>query len=69
MNELAAIRNPFRDFVVQDAWQSPADIPEIHADAFEACLAGIQSAESGIPDSLLLYGGAGSGKTSRNASP
>ncbi|HTV18294.1 MAG TPA: hypothetical protein VMG12_06475, partial [Polyangiaceae bacterium] len=63
MNELAAIRNPFRDFVVQDAWQSPADIPEIHASAFKACLAGLDSAASGVADSLLIYGGAGSGKT------
>lgn len=63
MNELAAIKNPFRDYVVQDAWQTPADIPEIHAGAFEACLAGIESAASGVADSLLLYGGAGSGKT------
>jgi hypothetical protein len=63
MNELAAIKNPFRDFVVRDAWQSPADIPEIHADAFNACRAGVDSAASGVADSLLIYGGAGSGKT------
>jgi hypothetical protein len=63
MNELAGVKNPFRDYVVQDAWQSPADIPEIHADAFTACLAGIDSAASGVADSLLLYGAAGSGKT------
>jgi len=63
MNELAAIKNPFRDYVVQDAWQTPPDIPEIHADVFKACLAGIESAASGVADSLLLYGGAGSGKT------
>lgn len=63
MNELAAVKNPFRDYVVQDAWQSPADIPEIHAGAFRACLAGIDSAAAGVPDSLLIYGAAGSGKT------
>jgi hypothetical protein len=63
MNELAAIPNPFRNNVVLDAWQSPADIEEIHAGAFQACLTGIASAASGVPDSLLIYGGAGSGKT------
>ena len=60
---LAALPNPFRDSVVQDAWQSPVDIAEIHASAFQACLAGIDSASRGVPDSLLIYGGAGSGKT------
>jgi len=63
MNELAALPNPFRDDVVQDAWQSPADVAEIHASAFRACLAGIDSATRGVPDSLLIYGPAGSGKT------
>lgn len=63
MSELASLPNPFRDNVVQDAWQSPVDIAEIHADAFEACKAGIVSAARGVPDSLLIYGAAGSGKT------
>jgi hypothetical protein len=63
MNALAVLPNPFRDNVVQDAWQSPVDIAEIHAAAFQACLAGIDSASRGVPDSLLIYGGAGSGKT------
>ncbi len=63
MSELSALRNPFRDFVVQDAWQSPADVEEIHAAAFQALLRGIDSATSGVPDSLLIYGPAGSGKT------
>jgi hypothetical protein len=48
---------------VQDAWQSPDDVPEIHAAAFRACLAGIDSATNAVPDSLLIYGSAGSGKT------
>ena len=63
MTELSALPNPFRDNVVQDAWQSPTDITEIHADAFDACLAGIESAARAVPDSLLIYGAAGSGKT------
>lgn len=63
MSELRALPNPFRDTVVQDAWQTPVDISEIHAAAFEACLAGIDSAARAVPDSLLIYGAAGSGKT------
>src|ERR1044071_1283369 len=63
MRELAVLPNPFRDFVVQDAWQSPQDVQDIHAAAFHACLAGIDSASKGVPDSLLIYGAAGSGKT------
>lgn len=55
--------NPFRDTVVQNAWQSPADVADIHDEAFRACLAGIDSASRGVSDSLLVYGAAGSGKT------
>jgi hypothetical protein len=63
MTELASLPNPFRDNVVQDAWQSPVDITDIHASAFEACKEGIASAARGVSDSLLIYGAAGSGKT------
>jgi hypothetical protein len=63
MTELAAVPNPFRDNVVQDAWQSPSDVVDIHSAAFSACRAGIDSASRGVPDSLLIYGPAGSGKT------
>ncbi len=63
MNEFTILRNPFRNNVVQDAWQSPADVPDIHDAAFRECLAGIDSAARGVPDSLLIYGPAGSGKT------
>jgi len=63
MNALNLLPNPFRDNVVQDAWQSPIDIAEIHAAAFEACKSGIESAARAVPDSLLIYGSAGSGKT------
>jgi hypothetical protein len=55
--------NPFRDAVVQDAWQTPIDVPEIHHRAFCECRAVIETARGGVPDSLLLYGPAGSGKT------
>lgn len=63
MTELSALPNPFRDNVVQDAWQSPLDIAEIHESAFNACLAGIESASRAVPDSLLIFGSAGAGKT------
>jgi hypothetical protein len=63
MTELAGLPNPFRDNVVQDAWQSPPDVPDIHDGAFRACLSGVDSATRGVPDSLLIYGPAGSGKT------
>ncbi len=63
MTELALLPNPFRENVVQDAWQATLDIAEIHAAAFEACKAGIESATRGVPDSLLIFGAAGSGKT------
>lgn len=63
MIELAALPNPFRDTVVQDAWQTPADVREIHAEAFQACVQGIESASHGQPDSLIVFGPAGSGKT------
>lgn len=55
--------NPFRDAVVQDAWQAPIDVPEINHRAFCECRAVIETASGGVPDSLLLYGPAGSGKT------
>lgn len=63
MTELAALFNPFRDTVVKDAWQVPTDVPEIHNDVFQACLAGIESAARAVSDSLLVFGPAGSGKT------
>ncbi len=63
MTDLAPLANPFTDNVVQHAWQTPADVTAIHDDVFRACLAGIDSAKRGHPDSLLVYGPAGSGKT------
>jgi hypothetical protein len=63
MVDLLTLPNPFRENVVQNAWQTPADVPEIHDDVFRACLAGIDSAAKGVPDSLVIFGPAGSGKT------
>ncbi len=63
MIDLTLLLNPFRDNVVRDAWQNPTDVPSIHDQVFRACLAGIDSATRAIPDSLLIYGPAGSGKT------
>jgi hypothetical protein len=63
MVELATLPNPFRENVVQNAWQTPADVPEIHDDVFRACLFGIDSAAKSVPDSLVIFGPAGSGKT------
>ncbi|MDQ2643146.1 MAG: ATP-binding protein [Myxococcota bacterium] len=63
MSELALVPNPFRDTVVQDAWQEPVDLTDIHAAAFEACKSGIEAAKRGSAGSLLIYGAAGSGKT------
>lgn len=63
MSELALVPNPFRDTVVQDAWQEPVDLTDIHAQAFEACKSGIEAAKRGSAGSLLIYGDAGSGKT------
>jgi hypothetical protein len=63
MSEFSGLPNPFRENIVQDAWQSPLDVADIHAAAFSACLAGVESAQRGVPDSLLIYGAAGSGKT------
>ena len=57
------LSNPFRDAVVQDAWQTPTDVPEIHHRAFCECRAVIETVNGGVSDSLLLYGPAGSGKT------
>jgi hypothetical protein len=63
MVELSTFANPFRENVVQNAWQNPADVPEIHEDVFRACVAGVDSAAKGVADSLVIFGSAGSGKT------
>jgi hypothetical protein len=61
--DLGTLKNPFRNNVVQDAWQTPADVADIHDQVFRECLAGIESASRSAADSLLIYGPAGSGKT------
>src|ERR1700742_2023494 len=63
MKDLSQLPNPFRKNVVQDARQETAHVAEIHSASFEACKLGIDSAARGVPDSLLIYGAAGSGKT------
>jgi hypothetical protein len=61
---LSTLPNPFRDRIVHDAWQEPpSDLEEIHRDVSDACLAGIEAASRSEPDSLLVHGGAGAGKT------
>jgi hypothetical protein len=63
-NPLAAIPNPFRQTIVKDAWESLQDVPEIHAQAFETCCRAFENVgTSRHCDSVLLHGGAGSGKT------
>jgi DNA polymerase III delta prime subunit len=64
MNRLAAIRNPFGANIVNDAWREPeVDVPSIHHEAFRTCLAALARVRAGEPDSVLLTGPAGSGKT------
>lgn len=63
MTLLREVPNPFSTTVVQDAWQAPPDVTEIHDRVFQSCLAGLASAGRGQSDSLLIYGPAGSGKT------
>lgn len=61
---LAGIANPFRQTIVRDAWESLADVPEIHAQAFETCCRAFENVRTSRHcDSVLLHGGAGSGKT------
>lgn len=63
-NLLAGMRNPFRQTIVKDAWESLVDVPEIHAPAFEVCCRAFENVRiSKHCDSVLLHGGAGSGKT------
>jgi len=61
---LAGMSNPFRQTIVRDAWESLADVPEIHAQAFETCCGAFENVRTSRHcDSVLLHGGAGSGKT------
>ena len=61
---LANLPNPFAVTVVVDAWSLPfADVESIHQRAFETCLAALARVARGEPDSVLIAGVAGSGKT------
>jgi hypothetical protein len=64
VNPFAAISNPFRQSIVKDAWESLQDVPEIHAQAFDTCCRAFENVRASRHcDSVLLHGGAGSGKT------
>jgi hypothetical protein len=64
VNPFAAIPNPFRQSIVKDAWESLQDVPEIHAQAFDTCRRAFENVRASRHcDSVLLHGGAGSGKT------
>lgn len=65
MNQLIALPNPFRNTVATDPWQPAfADVPEIHARAFERCCQALNYVRSqGKTASILIMGEAGSGKT------
>lgn len=65
MNLRAASRNPFRNAVAADPWQSPeADVITIHDQAFRHCCRALDEVRlQGRTSSVLIYGEAGSGKT------
>ncbi|HWQ35255.1 MAG TPA: ATP-binding protein [Blastocatellia bacterium] len=65
MNLPAATRNPFRNAVAADPWQSPeADVITIHDQAFRRCCRALDDVRlQGRTSSVLIYGEAGSGKT------
>lgn len=64
VKRLSDIPNPFRQTIVKDAWETPRDVLEIHAQAFETCCRAFENVKTSRHcDSVLLHGGAGSGKT------
>jgi hypothetical protein len=64
LNLPAGTPNPFRQTIVKDAWETMVDVPEIHGQAFEACCRAFESVRRMKHcESVLLHGGAGSGKT------
>ncbi|HSN99324.1 MAG TPA: ATP-binding protein, partial [Candidatus Nanopelagicales bacterium] len=64
MTALSSLPNPFAGNVMLDAWSAPTvDVASIHDGPFKQCLQALGSASQGIPDSVLIYGPAGSGKT------
>lgn len=62
---LAGLPNPFAAAVARDAWQpAEADVPAIHAKAFDRCLQAVDYVRrQAASTSVLLYGDPGSGKT------
>jgi hypothetical protein len=64
MNPLATLPNPFGAYVVNDAWNElSGDVASINAAAFQVCLDALSNVRRGQPDSVLVRGPAGSGKT------
>ncbi|MDC0744778.1 ATP-binding protein [Polyangium mundeleinium] len=63
MTELSTLPNPFQGNVVLDAWSATVDVAAIHQGPFQQCLQSLDSASRGTPDSILIFGPAGSGKT------
>lgn len=57
--------NPFRDLIVASPWEETrGDVPEVHGNVFEKCVAGIEYVRSAKRSAgLLIHGEAGSGKT------
>ena len=65
MTPIGAFPNPFRSSIVPDPWQLPeTDVPEIHGAAFDRLCRALDFAKAQRRStSVLLHGGAGSGKT------
>lgn len=57
--------NPFRETIVASPWEAPrVDVPEIHGQVFDRCLAGLEHVRTSRKSAaLLVHGEAGSGKT------
>lgn len=58
-------QNPFRETIASTAWRgSCPDVSEVHAQAFEECLRGLEHVRAARTSTgLLIHGEAGSGKT------
>lgn len=60
-----SLPNPFLGGIVPDAWRgATVDVPEIHGDVFQQCLAAVARVRDvGQSTSVLIHGEQGSGKT------